>query len=235
MKASRRKFKLLHLPIIVIQEVLSNMECHELFDFSLCSKRCKRLVGITRNSFIGISLQISKWDQQVSVERRGRVECFGWSIGGKKWTTNYKYMKINGKRFKMNILSSRMHRVMNTKTPELDLRILVDYLKEIFRIPILHVDLSADRIVNFMKYVPLFSQCHSMNMTAKTVSEEALEAFKAQVTVANRFFINYIDVNPRKASTWWFRSSPTRFFANENERFQRVPQDEPNLRFMPPF
>uniref|UniRef100_A0A1I7TBH0 F-box domain-containing protein n=1 Tax=Caenorhabditis tropicalis TaxID=1561998 RepID=A0A1I7TBH0_9PELO len=182
MRESRTQFKLLNLPIIVIQKVLSSMTGDELFDFSLCSKR-----------FTGINLEISKAGQLVSVEGRNG---FDWVISKEIWTSGYSYMKINGKQMKM-MMSSGIWREMSTNTPEIDIRILVDHLKEIFRIPTQHVFFKADGISNFMDYIPLFSQCQSMFMIARSVSKEALESFKAQITVADGFFINYNEINPK--------------------------------------
>uniref|UniRef100_A0A1I7TI68 F-box domain-containing protein n=1 Tax=Caenorhabditis tropicalis TaxID=1561998 RepID=A0A1I7TI68_9PELO len=166
------------------------------FDFSLCSKRCKRLVQTTRHKFTGISIQIHDVGQYVWVRGPRKARCFMWVGDQKRWTLNYKYMKIGGKRMKTRIFSDRDSRQINTQTPELDLKIIVDYCKEIFRIPILDVIFNADGIRNFMKYVPMVTQCRSMHLKTETMSEEDLEAFKAQVIVERSFYINYKLINP---------------------------------------
>uniref|UniRef100_A0A1I7TI63 F-box domain-containing protein n=1 Tax=Caenorhabditis tropicalis TaxID=1561998 RepID=A0A1I7TI63_9PELO len=161
------------------------------FDFSLCSKRCKRLVQVTRHNFIGISIEINYLVQLVWVRGPGGKECLTWAGDQLSWSTkNYEYTKIDGRHMKTIIRASRKSRWIATQTPEIDLKVIVDHCKEIFRIPIHDVEFNTDRIENFMEYIPIFSECSTMYLQARNLSEEDIEAFKDQITVEYKFYLN---------------------------------------------
>ncbi|CAL2038887.1 unnamed protein product [Caenorhabditis brenneri] len=52
-----QEFSLLHLPILVIQNCLKFLDVYEFIDFSLISKRTKRLASTVRRQQIGINIQ----------------------------------------------------------------------------------------------------------------------------------------------------------------------------------
>ncbi|KAF1764682.1 hypothetical protein GCK72_004631 [Caenorhabditis remanei] len=197
MTPNATKFPLLYLPCLALENVLSNFDHLDRFEFSTCSKRCKRVVKSLRHGRIEIDVQLNHRLTSVTLSSGRNLNEYTWfHFCNEPGCSNHQSLTLNGRTIRMKKASSKL--LNNSKCVcfycsgglTVNTKALVNHLVEIFRVPIRILRFDMDGLVNYRDYVQCFSKCDDLRICGVgAISEEDLTYLEEHVEHTH-FYIN---------------------------------------------
>ncbi|KAF1768980.1 hypothetical protein GCK72_000793 [Caenorhabditis remanei] len=128
---------ILKLPFLPIQQVLQNLDTLTLFDFSTCSRKCRRVVSCIRHKYTGIKIGWNGAESYALIKLETSYgTSYSWKIAEICAGELYERRKIGN----MTIMIRRQYNQMYTGGGPLieKLKEMYKYLIDLFHIPILN-------------------------------------------------------------------------------------------------
>ncbi|KAF1764680.1 hypothetical protein GCK72_004629 [Caenorhabditis remanei] len=190
MTSNAPKFRLLYLPRLALESVLSNFDHLERFEFSTCSKRCKRVVESLKHGCIEIGVRINHRLTSVTVISGSTLKAFTWfHLFKSPPSGNHQFVTLNGRTIRM---TKNPRRVSFYCPRELtvDTKALVDHLVETFRVPIKILEFEMDYFNDYRDFVQCFPKCDNLRISGVwPISEEDITYLQEHVE-HNHFYKN---------------------------------------------
>ncbi|EFP02184.1 hypothetical protein CRE_24993 [Caenorhabditis remanei] len=190
MTSNTTKFRLLYLPRLALESVLSNFDHLERFEFSTCSKRCKLVVKLLRNGCSEIDVQLNHRVTSVTVSSGSKFkECTWFHLFNAPGCGNHQVLTLNGRTIRMtNNLRNVCFYCSGGLT--VDTKSLVDHLAETFRVPIKILEFEMDYFDHYRDFVQCFPKCDILRISGVCpISEEDITYLKEHVE-HNHFYKN---------------------------------------------
>ncbi|KAF1768463.1 hypothetical protein GCK72_000275 [Caenorhabditis remanei] len=181
---------LFKLPVLCINNILSNMDTISLVSLSLISKRSKRLVRTTKTSLTGFNIEIKNDVTQVQFVTSEKEDAGNW------------FFKIEEKEciddqvMEMSFKDDTIHSYHSPNDIQQSVKLGVEYLRDLFKKPVIKVYLfpNAFKASKRPFYVG-FNECDNLFIEGeKEIKNEDLKSILETLQVKTRLILN-IPVN----------------------------------------
>ncbi|EFP02208.1 hypothetical protein CRE_24991 [Caenorhabditis remanei] len=186
MTSNAPKVRLLHLPRLALEGVLSNFDHLEPFELSTCSKRCKQIVESLKHGCTEIEVELFNGLTSVTViSGRNLKEYTRFHLSESPACGNHQFVTFNGR-------TVRMRKTRGTVciycSEGLTVKALVDHLVETFKVPIKTLKFFLHGFDDYRNFVQCFPKCDNLKIY-RTWPEEDFTYLKEHVE-HKHFYIN---------------------------------------------
>ncbi|KAF1764683.1 hypothetical protein GCK72_004632 [Caenorhabditis remanei] len=188
MTSNAPKFRLLHLPRLALESVLSNFDHLDRFEFSTCSKRCKRVVESLKHGCTEIEVELFYDLTSVTVISGSTLKEYTWFYLFKSPPSgDHQFVTFNGRTVRMR----KTHGTVCIYCSEgLTVKALVDHLVETFKVPIKTLKFFIQNFENYLDFVQFFPKCDNLRICeVGSISKEDITYLKEHVK-HKHFYIN---------------------------------------------
>ncbi|KAF1764681.1 hypothetical protein GCK72_004630 [Caenorhabditis remanei] len=188
MTSNAPKFRLLHLPRLALESVLSNFDHLDRFEFSTCSKRCKLIVKSLKHGFTEIEVELFNDLTSVNViSGRHLKEYTRFHLFESPACGNHQFRTFNGRTVRMRKTDGT---VCIYCSEGLTVKALVDHFGEIFKVPITTLKFFLHGFDNYRHFVQCFPKYENLRICGMwPIPEEDITYLKEHVK-HNHFYIN---------------------------------------------